>query len=32
LEIFGLGAIAGIAGYAFGTLLPSALGVAGVSG
>jgi VIT1/CCC1 family predicted Fe2+/Mn2+ transporter len=32
LEIFGLGAFAGIAGYAFGTLLPSALGVAGVSG
>src|SRR5205823_1037760 len=27
-----LGAFAGIAGYFFGTLLPSALGVAGVSG
>jgi VIT1/CCC1 family predicted Fe2+/Mn2+ transporter len=32
LEIFVLGAFAGIAGYFFGTLLPSALGVAGVSG
>jgi VIT1/CCC1 family predicted Fe2+/Mn2+ transporter len=32
LEIFVLGAIAGIAGYLFGTLLPAALGVAGVSG
>jgi VIT1/CCC1 family predicted Fe2+/Mn2+ transporter len=32
LEIFGLGAFAGIAGYFFGTLLPTALGVAGVSG
>jgi VIT1/CCC1 family predicted Fe2+/Mn2+ transporter len=32
LEIFGLGAFAGIAGYFFGTLLPSALGVAGVTG
>jgi VIT1/CCC1 family predicted Fe2+/Mn2+ transporter len=32
LEIFGLGAFAGIAGYFFGTLLPAALGVAGVSG
>ena len=31
LEIFGLGAFAGIAGYFFGTLLPAALGVAGVS-
>jgi VIT1/CCC1 family predicted Fe2+/Mn2+ transporter len=31
LEIFGLGAIAGIAGYFFGTLLPAALGVAGVT-
>jgi VIT1/CCC1 family predicted Fe2+/Mn2+ transporter len=31
LEIFGLGAFAGIAGYLFGTLLPAALGVAGVS-
>src|SRR6266567_1790506 len=31
LEIFALGAIAGIAGYFFGTLLPAALGVAGVS-
>jgi VIT1/CCC1 family predicted Fe2+/Mn2+ transporter len=32
LEIFGLGAFAGIAGYFFGTLLPAMLGVAGVSG
>jgi VIT1/CCC1 family predicted Fe2+/Mn2+ transporter len=32
LEIFGLGAFAGIAGYFFGTLLPAALGVAGVPG
>ena len=32
LEIFVLGAIAGVAGYFFGTLLPAALGVAGVSG
>jgi VIT1/CCC1 family predicted Fe2+/Mn2+ transporter len=32
LEIFALGAIAGIAGYFFGTLLPAALGVAGVPG
>jgi vacuolar iron transporter family protein len=32
LEIFALGAVAGIAGYFFGTLLPAALGVAGVSG
>ena len=32
LEIFGLGAFAGIAGYFFGTLLPAALGVAGVRG
>lgn len=31
LEIFGLGAVAGIAGYFFGTLLPAALGVAGVA-
>jgi hypothetical protein len=31
LEIFGLGAFAGIAGYLFGTVLPLALGVAGVS-
>ena len=31
LEVFGLGAFAGIAGYLFGTLLPAALGVAGVS-
>jgi VIT1/CCC1 family predicted Fe2+/Mn2+ transporter len=31
LEIFALGAVAGIAGYLFGTLLPAALGVAGVS-
>jgi predicted membrane protein (TIGR00267 family) len=31
LEIFGLGAFAGVAGYFFGTLLPTALGVAGVS-
>jgi vacuolar iron transporter family protein len=30
LEIFGLGAFAGIAGYFFGTLLPAALGVAGI--
>lgn len=32
LEIFALGAFAGIAGYFFGTLLPAFLGVAGVSG
>jgi VIT1/CCC1 family predicted Fe2+/Mn2+ transporter len=32
LEIFALGAFAGIAGYFFGTLLPSALGIAGVAG
>jgi vacuolar iron transporter family protein len=32
LEIFALGAFAGIAGYFFGTLLPAALGVAGVAG
>ncbi len=32
LEIFALGAFAGIAGYFFGTLLPAALGVAGVTG
>jgi VIT1/CCC1 family predicted Fe2+/Mn2+ transporter len=32
LEIFALGAVAGIAGYFFGTLLPTFLGVAGVSG
>jgi predicted membrane protein (TIGR00267 family) len=32
LEIFALGTFAGIAGYFFGTLLPAALGVAGVSG
>lgn len=32
LEIFALGAVAGIAGYLFGTVLPAALGVAGVSG
>jgi VIT1/CCC1 family predicted Fe2+/Mn2+ transporter len=32
LEIFVLGAFAGIAGYFFGTLLPAALGVAGVGG
>ncbi len=32
LEIFVLGAFAGIAGYLFGTLLPTALGVAGVPG
>jgi vacuolar iron transporter family protein len=31
LQIFGLGAFAGIAGYLFGTALPAALGVAGVS-
>jgi vacuolar iron transporter family protein len=31
LEIFGLGAIAGIAGYLFGSVLPAALGVAGVA-
>jgi predicted membrane protein (TIGR00267 family) len=30
-EIFALGAFAGIAGYFFGTLLPKALGVAGVT-
>jgi vacuolar iron transporter family protein len=30
LEIFGLGTLAGVAGYLFGTLLPAALGVAGV--
>ena len=32
IEIFALGAIAGIAGYFFGTLLPAALGVAGIPG
>jgi VIT1/CCC1 family predicted Fe2+/Mn2+ transporter len=32
LEIFALGAFAGVAGYLFGTLLPAALGVAGISG
>jgi len=32
LEVFALGAFAGIAGYFFGTLLPAALGVAGVAG
>jgi VIT1/CCC1 family predicted Fe2+/Mn2+ transporter len=32
LEIFALGAFAGIAGYFFGTLLPLALGVAGIAG
>lgn len=32
LEIFALGAVAGIAGYFFGTLLPAALGVAGIPG
>ena len=32
LEIFGLGAVAGVAGYLFGTVLPAALGVAGVAG
>jgi predicted membrane protein (TIGR00267 family) len=32
LEIFALGAVAGIAGYFFGTLLPAMLGVAGISG
>jgi VIT1/CCC1 family predicted Fe2+/Mn2+ transporter len=32
LEVFALGAFAGIAGYLFGTALPAALGVAGVSG
>jgi VIT1/CCC1 family predicted Fe2+/Mn2+ transporter len=32
LEIFALGAFAGIAGYFFGTLLPAALGVAGLPG
>jgi vacuolar iron transporter family protein len=32
LEIFAIGAVAGIAGYFFGTLLPAALGVAGLSG
>ncbi len=31
-EIFVLGTFAGVAGYFFGTLLPAALGVAGVSG
>jgi VIT1/CCC1 family predicted Fe2+/Mn2+ transporter len=31
LEIFALGAFAGIAGYFFGTLLPAALGVAGIA-
>ena len=31
LEIFCLGAFAGVAGYFFGTLLPAALGVAGVT-
>src|SRR5438270_72869 len=32
VQIFGLGAVAGIAGYLFGTVLPAALGVAGVGG
>ncbi|MBV9895192.1 MAG: VIT1/CCC1 transporter family protein [Chloroflexi bacterium] len=32
LEIFALGAFAGIAGYFFGTLLPAALGIAGIPG
>ena len=32
LEIVALGAIAGVAGYFFGTLLPAALGVAGIPG
>jgi VIT1/CCC1 family predicted Fe2+/Mn2+ transporter len=32
LETFALGTFAGIAGYFFGTLLPAALGVAGVAG
>jgi vacuolar iron transporter family protein len=32
LEIFALGAFAGIAGYFFGTLLPAVLGVAGIPG
>jgi vacuolar iron transporter family protein len=32
LEIFALGAFAGIVGYFFGTLLPAALGVAGIPG
>jgi VIT1/CCC1 family predicted Fe2+/Mn2+ transporter len=32
LEIFLIGTFAGVAGYFFGTLLPAALGVAGVSG
>ena len=32
LEIFALGAVAGVAGYFFGTLLPAALGVAGIPG
>jgi vacuolar iron transporter family protein len=32
LEILALGTVAGIAGYFFGTLLPAALGVAGVAG
>jgi predicted membrane protein (TIGR00267 family) len=32
LEIFGLGAFAGVAGYLFGTALPAALGVAGLGG
>jgi len=31
LEVFALGAFAGVAGYLFGTVLPAALGVAGVS-
>ena len=31
-EIFALGAFAGIAGYAFGTLFPAALGVARIAG
>jgi len=32
LEIVGLGALAGIAGYVFGTVLPAMLGVAGILG
>jgi vacuolar iron transporter family protein len=31
LEIFGLGTLAGVAGYLFGSVLPAALGVAGVA-
>jgi VIT1/CCC1 family predicted Fe2+/Mn2+ transporter len=31
LEVLALGAIAGIAGYLFGTVLPQLLGVAGIS-